>query len=58
MDIYKLMNHWSVFKLESGTVTNYLDEEFDKSFKLVFVEHLFHRISKVEIPSLITRSKV
>ena len=54
---FKLMNTGGVFKLESGTVKNFLNEEFQISLNSFFVEHLFHRISKVEIPSSITKGQ-
>ena len=55
-----LKNTGGTFYLLQSSVTNYLDETFEQSNNLensFFVEHLFHRISKIELPDSISKGQ-
>ena len=55
-----LKNTGGTFFLLQSSVTNYLDETFEQSNNLensFFVEHLFHRISKIELPDSISKGQ-
>ena len=55
-----LKNTGGTFSLFQSKVTNYLDETFEQSNNLensFFIEHLFHRISKIELPDSISKGQ-
>jgi hypothetical protein len=55
-----LKNTGGTFSLLQYSVTNYLDETFEQSNNLensFFIEHLFHRISKIELPDSISKGQ-
>ena len=56
-----LENTGGTFTLLKSSFTNYLDETYEQnniSQNSFFVEHLFHRISKIELPSDIGKGQV
>ena len=56
-----LKNTGGTFYLLQSSVTNYLDETFEQSNNLensFFIEHLFHRISKIELPDIISKGQI
>jgi hypothetical protein len=55
-----LKNTGGTFSLFQSKFTNHLDETFEQSNNLensFFIEHLFHRISKIELPDSISKGQ-